>query len=463
MQRAHHQSSLMQSLDSSKTQVSLTILLSIATASCWLATMLVNSVVIKCVLSSIAFACFIGFILLSLPYNIFSLLVKPPYAALLFLMSYSFIGLLPLSQYRDYLDREYWLINICLAISGFVCGILLGKIRLPGLQNNPFRIISAEQFTLLLKANVFLSIGVAGLLLARFGPSIFSPEARFGVSAIENIVIESQLFAWAYLANAGKPRSKFTLLVLPISALSVLVAGYRNFFVFLLAIAIWGKMLMGLCTSTNYPFRTMTTAGITGILMFLGLVFVYRSENGTGLDVAGSISEHKLVASEYITPLVPLHLYAREGLGVAQVACERRGQIYDFFNPPRAFFQDLYTILPNQSLTFGQILGRVVNNNETSSLTVSLVGGITIAFERPYLFPIFLIFGALISFLWRTAYTNPNFVTIGNSVLFTVYFIGLAVKGYPKIAYAAMIFYMLAVMLFVRHPTQPAYSDTWEE
>ncbi len=414
---------------------------------------LANTLLIRAVFSSLGIASLTGLICTVVPAQTYQLLIRPPIVAFMFVIVYSLIGLLPLSQYRDYVDRYFWLYNSTMAISGFGIGALLSRIQLPTINLRGFQVISTSQFNMLMIFNMFVGIAAAGMLLVSAGGAAFDPNARFGVSPLQNVLIESQICAWAFLASSPLPLKGYKKGLLFLSIVSMLLAGYRNFFVFLLVTITWCRSLKSSNDGQQYYVPAGISIALFMIVSFLGLVYIYRGENGDGLNLRGSIAEHRLVAAEYLTPVIPFHIYAREGIGVAQVAHERRGDLYRYGDPSTIYFTDILAMLPGRDGDFGSMLGEVVNNSKTDTLTLSLPGGVLVGFGRFWILPVFLIFGLVIGKLSRWAPANAHPVDIASVVIFSVYFIGLTVKGYPKIAFLVMLLYVVFSKLFVSRRT----------
>src|SRR5690606_14503838 len=140
----------------------------------------------------------------------------------------------------------------------------------------------------------------------------------------------------------------------------------------------------------------LVAAVTLGLMVFMGGAYLFRTERSERLlDFESAIAIHEIKGATIVTPLIPLHLYSREGLGVADTAYKRRSEIFQYGSPTELYFSGILTALPNFDLTLGRVLGRVVNRSEIS-LTMSLAGAITVCFDTPWILPVHVIIGAVI-------------------------------------------------------------------
>ncbi|WP_217996351.1 hypothetical protein, partial [Alicyclobacillus shizuokensis] len=133
--------------------------------------------------------------------------------------------------------------------------------------------------------------------------------------------------------------------------------------------------------------------------------------------------------------LIPLHLNAREDLGVAQLAMDRLTELTNYVQPRWFFFHDMVTLLPGKQLTSGQILGRVVNHSDTSSLTLGLIGGLWISYGVSGIVVFFLLCGRLISYWWNRYIMSGKWIHQALLVVGLDYLLELTNRGMFKPMY----------------------------
>lgn len=368
-----------------------------------------------------------------------------------FFLFYYCVGLLGISTYRDYINTSYWAYAVAAGCSSFLLGAyFVGRQKFRPVRDGA---IKPKDY----KINLGFSAGVliisflaAVIITATHGILFFNPEARFSVSAKLSYLVEFSLPVTLTIFCYSIARSKlsFKMFLLPLFVLAMLLSlGYRNQPVLLLA----GLMVaLVFCRSTDLKLsrlRFIVAFSVLGLVLFLGLSYLVRIDNSVGrtLDWETTISVFDIFLPELTLPIMPLHMASREGMGVTDIALQRLDDISIYVGRGWFFFLDFATVLPEFSLTSGRVLGLVVNLNETSSLTPSLLGGLLISYGLWGVVVFFVIMGAFIQYLWGRYISDGDPRYLSLLVVVAVYSVELTNRGIFK----PMYIFALLIVFFV--------------
>lgn len=378
------------------------------------------------------------------------------YAA--FVVFYYMMGIWGISTYRDYIDNVYWLCVMAFSIVCFILGGRIGDLLLRRGGVEAGDIVGGYKYNKLV-AMVFIGASFLAALAVTVNHGIlfFNPEARFAVSAKLSYFVEFSLPVTLTIFCYELSRTKLTLrlFVLPLFVLLMLLSlGYRNQPVLLIVGLV---MSIFYCSNSRIDFgrfKVVFGGAVFAGLVFLGFSYLVRIENSVGrmLGWRDTISIFDVVLPELTLPFIPLHMAAREGMGVTTIALDRLEDIASYVDRFWFFLLDFSTILPDFSLTSGRVLGLVVNLNETSSLTPSLIGGLLISYGVLGAFLFFLMAGMGLSIVWG-AYKrthDPKYLSL--TIVSLVYMVELTNRGIFKPMYiiSVILVYLMSSSLRVR-------------
>ncbi|WP_162125023.1 hypothetical protein [Pseudoxanthomonas taiwanensis] len=383
---------------------------------------------------------------------------KPHIAYIAILSLYYISGLLPITTYRGYIDIQQWVIVLITAIVSFCAGSLGGN-RLGtngGASTHSYR----KWFgTLVLVASSLSAL----YIVASFGLVFFNPEARFNIPAKLSYVVEFSIPVvisnFAYQITQRK-RLAPSMFALPICTLAMLFTlGYRNQPI-LLVMGILFALFMSTRETARFARYRLGFALMLPVFLFLfGYSYLVRTNNSVGrtLSWEETIREFQVVLPEFSLPYIPLHLAAREGMGVAEASLERADEISEHVSKPLFFFSDFLTLLPGYSLTSGRVLGMVVNGREDSSLTPSILGGLYISYGKTGVAIFFAIAGLIMARLAKaySLHRDPRILAILS--IFFVYMLELMNRGIFKPMYVFVL--IIAALLFKRSPSKNRTAD----
>lgn len=381
--------------------------------------------------------------------SILGLVQKPANLYVIFFALYYMMGVIGFSTYRGYVDSYYWFYIVIVSLLCFWLGGRLSEYFFSRRNHGQGHSGGAREVNgFFVGIIVFISFLSALFITIKHGVLFFNPEARFAVPAKLSYLVEFSLPVTLTVFCYGITRSGFTVnkMLLPaVVFLMLLSLGYRNQPVLL---------AMGVLVATFYckksevsfnRFKNIFGLAVFLGLLFLGLSYLVRIENSVGrtLNWDYTIRYFDVVLPEFTLPFMPLHMAAREGMGVTTIALERIEDISSYVDRFWFFFLDFTTMLPDFSLTSGRVLGSIVNLNETSSLTPSLIGGLLISYSVAGVVVFFLLAGFLINYLWikYKASHNPKYLSMFTVCL--IYLFELTNRGIfkPMYIFAIIIVY----------------------
>lgn len=375
---------------------------------------------------------------------------RPDLAFIGMLVIYYSFGLLPLTTYRGYIDQQMWWGVLAVAVATFMVGRAAAG-RLPvRAAHEPLNVSfrsSAAAFSLLISA------GCAIWIVATHGLVTLNPEARFAISAKLSYIVEISIpvviskFCFD-LCRLG--RFSWRQLQLPLMTLLMLLTlGYRNQPI-LLIIGLIIPVFVSVQDSSHLRRYRLTFASILPAAMFcFGILYLIRTNNSAGrtLSWESTVREFDVLLPEFTLPYVPLHLAAREGMGVAESSLTKIDEISDYVNRSWFFFSDFLTMLPGYSVTSGRVLGMVVNGREDSSLTPSILGGLMIGYGTLGVAAFFLLSGFFMGRLVKLYERGRDPKSLALLTVSFIYMLELMNRGIFKPMYIIVI---LVVSLLFR-------------
>lgn len=354
---------------------------------------------------------------------------KPLVILFSFTLLFHSMGLLPLSNRRDYIDFSYWWIALALALASLWAGGRYGELR--SKRRNEINIYDVR------KKNIVIILAISALsalyIASTHGLLIFHPELRFGVSSTYLYLIEGSLVAGIVLFTSNKTPSLQKKALIGCSIILLLLStGYRNQAVlFLLGIG-----LIYFFTSNRTPKTTLIYTGFVLMFSLLAISFYLRIENSEDiLNWSSKIIEQEIFAPSVILPILPIHDSAREVMGVAEVALNRKEHIKYFTSLTNLFFLDMWTLIPGRTLTGTSILGVVVGNSDSMYLVPGSLGALLISFGYLGVVTLYFSCGYLVSYLWATYKSSQQPIHLSSIVIFIIYFIQFTYRGFPKPMY----------------------------
>lgn len=379
---------------------------------------------------------------------------RPDLAFLAILVVYYSFGIFPLTTYRGYIDQYMWSMVLALAIASYLSGRWLAS-------RFPVRTQASADFGMrswLATCTLAVSLGCALWIVATHGLVIFNPEARFGISAKLSYLVELSIpvviSKYCYdLWAAGSFRSR--LLALPTLTLIMLLSlGYRNQPILLVIGLVMATFMSMADLGKLKKYRLAFSVLLPSAMFAFGASYLIRTNNSVGrtLDWKTTIREFDVLLPEFTLPYVPLHLAAREGMGVAESSLQRIDDISGYVQRSWFFFSDFLTLLPGYSTTSGRVLGMVVNGREDSSLTPSILGGLMIGYGYVGVIVFFLLSSFVLGRLVIRYNVHRDPRTLSLLTIFFIYMLELMNRGIFKPMY--LIVLLVVTTLFRRSPAK---------
>ena len=401
----------------------------------------------KSYVNSIFFASLYGFVV----YMLYPLIARFSLASPIgiystFLFYYYISGIFNISEYRDYIDIGYWFSCLLVACGALFFGNWLTGIVLGNSRGERIFFDVKYPYALLIVAVLF-----AVYMYAKNGLLIISPEDRFGSSTVVSYMCEIAIFSVAalyahYIYNGG------SLWFIPVGLFCVIATGYRNQTAMLLLAVVFIYFLSNRDKIVySNKSRVYFSAIVSLILLLSSLSFISRNDNSLGrtLPWQDLVRYYNINNHDAVLPFLTIHMSAREGMGVSEIALERIGDVGEFIDRKYLFFMDYLTMLPGESITPGRVLGVVVNLRDDSSLTPSILGGLSISYGMPGIFVFFLISGIIFGVLWKKfVLTRHPFYLMANSV-FVVYMFELTNRGFFKPMY--LFVFLIVIGFYVKN------------
>lgn len=401
------------------------------------------SVVITSLIGLLYIAVLIFFLIFIMTYCIENVKITPLLIFTTILIGYYTLGLLPISNYRsENLNTNAWVTYILITLCGLYCGKFISSLFLKKAQKQVFVFSVREK---IFKLAMFLIIFTSIFINLKFNFPIINPNSRFLVPATLQYIIEFSIpILICYIAvnikDTGKIKQIISAYLLGIFLL--ISIGYRNqIIIFTIStLVIYFGSYLNTRLKGNKIFKLSTRIGVsvflTCCLVLFSILFIIRQENSIELlSWNDFVYRYKVVAYEYVLPIFPIHLSAREAIGVTNIALERREQMTALLEGTPYFFKDLLTLLPGEQLTSGQITGRAVNLSDNTSLTVGIMGGFILSGGIWSLFAGFTIISFLLSYFWGAYVKSKNIQHLIITSLLLSYSLELMNRGIFKPMY----------------------------
>lgn len=380
---------------------------------------------------------YISFVLFSITLLMSTMILKqianPSLILIIFVMFYYSIGMLNLSEYRGSLDLNLWTKLVLIAILSSLMGIVGANSKWITFKNKEYELNKP-----LVYAVCIIGFSACIYVFLKNGILLFNPDNRFGVSGVIQYLIEFLIPVTVLIVNKSISESnhKVVFIVSSIVLLALFSLGYRNQpLILIISIVLsYTTYYREKIKRTSLFIKSMFSLTVTLILFCFSLLYLVRQESSENLFSYEKMVDYYHIKLQYYTLyLVPFHMQAREAMGVTTVALQRQSEISSIADI-NLFFQDILTILPNFSMTGGNVLGIVVNMNENVSLTPGLIGGLYLSFGYfGVLLGFFLLF-LILSLLARKLKYN-NFYYNTQVILCLVYSIELINRGLFKPMY----------------------------
>ncbi|MBO0589172.1 O-antigen polysaccharide polymerase Wzy [Sporosarcina sp. E16_8] len=401
----------------------------------------------------ISFVLFSAFFIIYLLIIKFGLNVKVIFVG--FLIIYYTVGIVPISSYREGINSEMWILLLFTAVISFIIGnylsLMLLKINKGYTGKSTSSYINNKNTIILFTLSLISSL----IIYLQHGVLILNQSSRFNVSGIlqylTEMIIPITVSIFAFYITTNKKKN-FLLITLVTSFVIILSLGYRNQ-PMLLVISVLLIIIIHYIENNKNEislFKVLFLSLITTLsVSIFSLFLIYRHETSVSLlKWQDFIEGFHVDLYQFVNPILPFHLAAREGMGVTEVAVERREVIDNMVGSNGLFLQDLLTVLPDISLTAGRVLGIVVNLNENVSLTPSILGGLFIQYGVVGIIIFFIIIGCLYNVFWTKYKNNQDPKYLALSVLLTIYSFELVNRGLFKPMY--ILIFIIPLFIFKR-------------
>lgn len=401
------------------------------------------STVITSMIGLFYIAVFLFFFLFIMTYFIEKLKITPLLVFMIILVGYYILGLLPISEYRsENINASIWTTYLLITL----CGLFFGRlISLAFLKKSQKKIVIFSIRKKLFQATMLLIIFLSIFINFKFNFPIINPNSRFLVPATLQYIIEFSipiLICYIAINIKDKDKSKKIIVAYLLGIFLLLSIGYRNqIIIFTIStLVIYFTLYLNVLLKGGNLFKLSTRIGVslflTCCLVLFSILFIVRQENSIELlPWSDFVYKYKVVAYQYILPIFPIHLSAREAIGVTNIALERKDQITALLEGTPYFFKDILTLLPGEQLTSGQITGRAVNLSENTSLTIGILGGFILSGGIWSLFVGFTIISFLLSYFWGSYVKNKNIQQLIITSLLLSYSLELMNRGIFKPMY----------------------------
>ena len=386
--------------------------------------------------------CFI--LILILLYIFQNKILYPINILMLFILLFYLSGLINLSSYRGYITVKFWFLLLIISVCGLLIGNLFGFITKKKILYTRSIFINKTNIKIILLVSLISS----AFITLKFGLLLVNPQGRFSVPPILQYLVEFSIPALVLLFNFSNNKRKSMLLVL-FYILVLFSLGYRNQ-PMILILCICLSFFISKYGQKRYKSKksiiniSLIASIILVVFSFLYVIRIQTSENLYKFD--RMVSYYNVQYPQFTLMLLPLHLQSREAMGVTEVALERESQLKEFINPKQLFFQDIWTLMPGNQISAGNVLGIVVNLNKNVSLTPGLLGGLYISFGIWGILIFFLVLGIIISKVWYKyrITKSPYYLTI--VCLITSYTLELINRGLFKPMYI-LVFIVLRLCI----------------
>lgn len=392
-------------------------------------------------------AVLVFFLIFLMTYFVERIKITPVLIFTIILIGYYTLGLLPVSDYRnENLNSNTWITYIMVTLCGIFFGHIISTVFL---KKSHKKIVTFSIRKKLFKLSMLFIFISSVFINLRYDFPIINPNSRFLVPATLQYVIEFSipiLVCYIAVTINNKKKNKQVIGAFLIGIILLASIGYRNqiiiftisnlliYFSLHLSTLLKGKRLFKLSTRIGVSFF------LTSCLVLFSILFIARQENSVELlSWNDFVYRYNVFAYQYILPIFPIHLSAREAIGVTNIALERKEQIISLLEGTPYFFKDLLTLLPGEQLTSGQITGRAVNLSDNTSLTVGIMGGFILSGGIWILFIGFTIISFLLSYFWGSYVKSKNIQQLIITSLLLSYSLELMNRGIFKPMYILVL------------------------
>ncbi|USK28394.1 hypothetical protein LIT32_23650 [Bacillus sp. CMF21] len=381
--------------------------------------------------------------------------ISPNIIFILFTSFYIIAGIIPMSSYRDNINLEFWILMLVISIIFLIIGQLLGRLTVLKLNMSKNNISENKINTKMSFVLYTISVISTLIILFRFGLVFLEPTKRFLVPSELQYLVELSvpitvcIFSYYY----NSQNKNYKLFLIPLMSLIILLSlGYRNQ-PMLLIMGIILIIVFKNLRAHHYKYglkpSIFISSGLTFLLFVFSFLFIIRQENSVELlDWASFINFYQVKNHQFSFPLFPIHLSSREAMGVTTVAIERFNEIKNYLGNGTLFFQDLFTLLPGNQTTAGNILGMVVNRRETVSLTPGLIGGLYLSSGLIGVIIGFMLIGFILSYNWYSYRIYGSLTNFSIMIITLIYSIELINRGVFKPMYLLVL--IIPLILFSR-------------
>lgn len=363
-----------------------------------------------------------------------------------FIFYYYISGIVNISEYRDYVSVYYWLSCLLIAIASLFFGNFAAK-RIFKQNNLKIVTFSVDYPYIILTVSVLFAI----YMYAKNGILILSPEERFSSSTAVSYMCELAIFSVAALYSNSIYRGG-SLWFIPVGFFCVVATGYRNQTAMFMLVLFISYFLSNRDKILFSGKSRQYFSVVVFLILFLSSVsFISRNDSSVGrtLPWQDLVRYYNISNHDAVLPFLTIHMAAREGMGVSEMALERIADVNEFIDKKYLFFMDYLTMLPGESVTPGRVLGIVVNLREDSSLTPSILGGLSISYGFSGVALFFCLSGMVFSVLWDNFLkTKSPFYLMANSI-FVVYMFELTNRGFFKPMY--FLVFLVILGLYVKN------------
>lgn len=436
--------------------ISLTAILTLCVV--WINELLLgNDSVIASFIGIAYFAIVVAIVLFFLSLNLEKMTFHPLMIYILVLSFFYLLGFLNFSTYRSTLNNIDWIVLIIISLTFLCIGYLIAILSSELVMRSKVFDKSDLKFNYKLYYSLMGLMSILAIFLNfRYGFPIFNPSNRFNVPAMYQYLVEFTVPATlCFLSYEIFVKNKILKGTYSLfwSILISASLGYRNQILILLLGYVLLLSYLFIKSEVENKYSTIKRALTVSILVsalfvFMGVGFINRQENSKELvNWHDFISYFEVQNYEYITPLMPIHLSAREAMGVTEVAFDRNESLTYLLQNNSLFFMDLVTLLPGQQPSAGSVLGKIVNLSDTTSLTIGIIGGLYVSGGIFFLVLGMAIIGFLNSFFWNLFKKTNNVTMFSLSIITLTYSLELLNRGLFKPMYIIVMIFPL--LLFV--------------
>lgn len=370
-----------------------------------------------------------------------------------FLLGYLSISLLDISHYRGVVSFEtlklYTLASLFLLGGLIIIDLLLNIFTKSYAYKYNFLDSLCREQKIIMFFHLFFVYIVLIYIYYKFGMILIDQELRFYIPTAYSYIIKSSIYIpLIYIATREKKTKKDYFLYILIPLMPALLIGSRGTVVMILigVSAIYILQRIPLILKKKYiRFNPKLFLLITIIIIIIVYIPYYirrLSPHSSYMTPSQALNEYFYSNSFVGYLIMPFHLGFKETIMLTNNIVVNR--IENAYTDIPLFFLDLFTILPGQQTSAGQVIGKIFGTATDGGLTPGILGGLYIDFKSFSLL-IILMLGLCLYALERLSNTSDKFLVL--YVLSLIQFIHLFHRGFLKpeyiFSYLIIVFYLI--------------------